>query len=45
MDLKPMVYLFKFFHMVDLQRVLDMGHPLVLHHLKPGECSTIVSLV
>ena len=50
-ELKPMVYLFKFFHMVDLQRVLEMGpwsfdgHPFVLHHLKPGESPTTVPLV
>ena len=41
-EAKPGLFLFKFFHQVDLQRVLDTGtwsfdgHLLLLHHLQPG---------
>lgn len=44
------VYLFHFFHLVDLRRVLASrpwsfdGHLLILHHLQPEETSTSTPL-
>ena len=49
-EAKHGLFLFKFFHQVDLQRVLDIGpwsfdgHLLFLHHLQPGEDPTSVPL-
>ena len=49
-EIKPQLYLFQFFHIVDLQRVLDTGlwsfngHLLILHLLQPGENSISVPL-
>ena len=49
-DINHSLYLFRFFHIVDLQRVLDSGpwsfdgHLLILHHLQPAENPTSIPL-
>ena len=49
-EIKPHVYLIRFYHIVDLRRVLDTrpwsfnGHTLILYHLQPGEDPLLVHL-
>ena len=49
-EIKPHLYPFRFYHIVDLRRVLDTGpwsfngHTLILYHLQPGEDHLLVPL-